>query len=168
MRTPTAVTSALTGSSRSGRGAGPPRGMSRRWVEALAAVPLFSGVSERHLRKLVRSAEEVHVQAGSPVIFREDTGREFFVILDGTAVVGPATGRRAVLREGDFFGEMSVIDGQPRSASVRAETDLTLMVLGRNPFMRVLREEPSVAIAVIAELAARVRRLEGAPSRPRS
>ena len=63
---------------------------------------------------------------------------------------------------------MSVIDGQPRSASVRAETDLTLMVLGRKGFLRVLNEEPSVAIAVITELAARVRRLEGAPARPRS
>ena len=168
MRTPTAVTSALAGGGRSRRTTGPPRGMSRRWVEALAAVPLFSGVSERHLRKLARSAEEVHVQAGSPVIFREDTGRDFFVILDGMAVVGPATGRRAVLKPGAFFGEMSVIDGGPRSASVRAETDLTLMVLGRNAFLRVLREEPSVAIAVITELAARLRRLEGAPSRPRS
>src|SRR3954447_8430907 len=102
MRTPTAVTSALTGTARS-RPAGPPRGMSRAWVEALAAVPLFAGVSERHLRKLVRSAEEVRVPAGSPVIFREDSGREFFVILEGTAVVGPATGRRAVLRQGAFF-----------------------------------------------------------------
>jgi CRP/FNR family cyclic AMP-dependent transcriptional regulator len=165
MRTPTAVTSALSGGGRSGGATGPPRGMSRRWVEALAAVPLFAGVSERHLRKLVRSAEEVHVQAGSPVVFREDTGREFFVILEGTAVAGPATGRRAVLRSGDFFGEMSVIDGLPRSASVRAETDLTLMVLGRREFLRVLKEEPSVALAVITELAARVRKLEGATPR---
>jgi CRP/FNR family transcriptional regulator, cyclic AMP receptor protein len=163
VRTPTAVTSALAGTARSGT-AGPPRGMSRRWVEALAAVPLFAGVSERHLRKLVRSAEEVRVPAGSPVIFREDRGREFFVILEGTAVVGPPTGRRTVLRQGAFFGEMSVIDGKPRSASVRAETDLTLMVLGRSAFLRVLREEPSVALAVITELAGRVRKLEGATS----
>jgi len=161
MRTPTAVTSALAGTTRS-RPAGPPRGMSRAWVEALAAVPLFAGVSERHLRKLVRSAEEVRVPAGSPVIFREDSGREFFVILEGTAVVGPPTGRRTLLRQGAFFGEMSVIDGKPRSASVRAETDLTLMVLGRGAFLRVLRDEPSVALAVITELAGRVRALEGA------
>jgi hypothetical protein len=55
MRTPTAVTSALTGTARS-RPAGPPRGMSRAWVEALAAVPHFAGVSERHLPKLLRSS----------------------------------------------------------------------------------------------------------------
>jgi CRP/FNR family cyclic AMP-dependent transcriptional regulator len=165
MRTPTAVTSALSGGGRSGGATGPPRGMSRRWVEALKAVPLFAGVSERHLRKLIGTAREVHAPAGSPVIFREGAGSEFFVILDGTAVVGPATGRRAVLRSGDFFGEMSVIDGQPRSASVRAETDLTLMVLGRREFLRVLKEEPSVALAVITELAARVRKLEGATPR---
>jgi CRP/FNR family transcriptional regulator/CRP/FNR family cyclic AMP-dependent transcriptional regulator len=70
-----------------------------------------------------------------------------------------------VLGSGAFFGEMSVIDGQPRSASVRAETDLTLMVLGRRAFLRVLKEEPSVALAVITELAARVRKLEGATPR---
>src|ERR1700760_2100473 len=161
MRTPTAVTGALTGTGRSST-TGPPRGMSRRGGEALAAVPLVAGVSERHLRKLVRSAEEVRVPAGSPVIFRDDTGREFFVILEGTAVVGPPTGRRTLLRQGAFFGEMSVIDGKPRSASVRAETDLTLMVLGRSSFLRVLRDEPSVALAVITELATRVRKLEGA------
>ena len=162
MRTPTAVSSALAGPGRSRRPTGPPRGMSRRWVEALQAVPLFAGVSERHLRKLVRQAEEVRVPADSPVIFREDRGREFFVILDGTAVVGPPTGRRTVIGPGAFFGEMSVIDGQPRSASVRAETDMTLMVLGRAAFLRVLKDEPSVALAVITELAARVRKLEGA------
>jgi CRP-like cAMP-binding protein len=99
------------------------------------------------------------------VIFREDAGREFFVILDGTAVVGPPTGRRAVIGPGAFFGEMSVIDGQPRSASVRAETDMTLMVLGRPAFLRLLKEESSVALAVITELAARVRKLEGATPR---
>jgi|SRR3954470_6310336 CRP/FNR family cyclic AMP-dependent transcriptional regulator len=166
MHTPTAVTSALSGTGRSSSGgSGPPRGMSRRWVEALKSVPLFAGVSDRHLRKLVGTAEEMHVPAGSPVIFRADTGREFFVILDGTAVVGPPTGRRSVLGSGAFFGEMSVIDGQPRSASVRAETDLTLMVLGRRAFLRVLKEEPSVALAVITELAARVRKLEGATPR---
>lgn len=162
MRTPTAVTSALAGSGRRTRAAGPPRGMSRRWVEALQGVPLFAGVSERHLRKLVRSAEEVHVPAGSPLIFRDDTGREFFVILDGTAVVGPPTGRRAVIGPGAFFGEMSVIDGQPRSASVRAETDMTLMVLSRRNFLQMLKDEPSVALAVLTELASRVRKLEGA------
>jgi CRP/FNR family transcriptional regulator, cyclic AMP receptor protein len=165
MRTPTAVTSVLSGSSMGPRAGGPPRGMSGRWAEALKAVPIFAGVSERHLRKLVRSAEQVRVPAGSPVIFREDTGREFFVILEGTVVVGPPTGRRTLLGPGAFFGEMSVIDGQPRSASVRAETDLTLMVLGRRDFLRVLKEEPSVALAVITELAARVRKLEGATPR---
>src|SRR5947209_3256177 len=141
MRTPTAVSSALTGSS-APRSAGPPRGMSRRWLEALQAVPLFAGVSERHLRRLVRHAEEVRVPAGSPVIFREDRGREFFVILDGTAVVGPPTGRRTAIGPGAFFGEMSVIDGQPRSASVRAAPDQTPIVLGRPASLRLLTAEP--------------------------
>jgi CRP-like cAMP-binding protein len=55
---------------------------------------------------------------------------------------------------------MSVIDGEPRSAAVRAESDLVLMMLGRRQFLRLLQDEPSVAIAVMAELAGRIRRLE--------
>jgi CRP-like cAMP-binding protein len=56
---------------------------------------------------------------------------------------------------------MSVIDGKPRSAAVRAETDMVLMMLGRRQFMQVVNEQPTVAIAIMEELAARVRRLEG-------
>jgi CRP-like cAMP-binding protein len=56
---------------------------------------------------------------------------------------------------------MSVIDGKPRSAAVRAETDMVLMMLGRRQFMQVVNEQPTVAITIMEELAARVRRLEG-------
>ena len=135
--------------------------MSSRWVAALAGVPLFANVSKRQLRKIAKSAEQVTVNAGSPVVFRTATGREFFVVLEGTALVRPPTGRSRAVGPGDFFGEMSVIDGQPRSAAVRAETDMVLMVLGRRQFMDVLRDEPSVALTILTELAARVRRLEG-------
>jgi CRP/FNR family transcriptional regulator, cyclic AMP receptor protein len=139
--------------------------MGREWVAALARVPLFAGLSQRQLRSVARLAEQVQVPAGAPVVFRAAPGSEFFVILDGTAVAGPPTREQHHLGPGEFFGEMSVIDGRPRSAAVRAETDLTLMVLGRAAFLRLLREQPSVGIAVMTELAARVRRLESATPR---
>jgi CRP/FNR family transcriptional regulator, cyclic AMP receptor protein len=160
MRSPTAVSAALATRAEGG-GAGPPRGMSARWVAALAGVPLFAQVPKRHLRKIAKSAEQVTVNAGAPVVFRTDTGREFFVVLEGTALVRPPTGRSRAVGPGDFFGEMSVIDGQPRSAAVRAETDMVLMVLGRRQFTQILHDEPSVAMAILTELATRVRRLEG-------
>jgi CRP/FNR family transcriptional regulator, cyclic AMP receptor protein len=153
------VSSALaTGARR--RTAGPPRGMGREWAEALGRVPLFACLPKRQLRTIARLAERVRLPAGAPVVYRAQTGREFFVILEGTALVRTPAGEEQQLGPGSFFGEMSVIDGEPRSAAVRAETDLVLMMLGRRQFLRLLQDEPSVAIAVMAELAGRVRRLE--------
>jgi CRP/FNR family transcriptional regulator/CRP/FNR family cyclic AMP-dependent transcriptional regulator len=136
--------------------------MTREWAAALGRVPLFAGLSQRQLSWIARLAEQVKVHAGSPVVFRTAPGSEFFVILEGTAVVELPTGDQPRLGPGDFFGEMSVIDGQPRSAAVRAETDLVLMMLGRSNFLRLLRKQPSVAIGIMTELAARVRQLEAA------
>jgi CRP-like cAMP-binding protein len=157
---PTAVTAAFSRAAK-GNTTGPPRGMSRQWVDALAAVPLFANVPKRHLRQIARLAEQVRVRAGAPVVYRTHSGREFFVVLAGTAVVRPASGLGHAIGPGDFFGEMSVVDGKPRSAAVRAETDMVLMMLGRRQFMQVVHEQPTVAIAIMGELAARVRRLEG-------
>ena len=155
----TVVSSALATDARR-RTAGPPRGMGQEWIEALALVPLFACLPKRQLRKIARLAEQVRLAAGAPVVYRAQTGREFFVILEGTALVRTPAGDEQRLGPGSFFGEMSVIDGEPRSAAVRAESDLVLMMLGRRQFLRLLQDEPSVAIAVMAELAGRVRRLE--------
>jgi len=118
-------------------------------------------VPKRHLRQIARLAEQVTVRAGAPLVYRTHSGREFFVVLEGTAVVRPPNGLGHAIGPGDFFGEMSVIDGKPRSAAVRAESDMVLMMLGRRQFMEVVNEQPTVAIAIMEELAARVRRLEG-------
>jgi CRP/FNR family transcriptional regulator, cyclic AMP receptor protein len=161
-----AVSAALAGGRKNRMG--PPRGMGQRWAAALADVPLFANVPRRHLRSIVRLAEEVPVRAGAPVVFRSEAGREFFVILEGIAVVRLEDGGEHRLGPGDFFGEMSVIDGRPRSAAVIAETDVVLMMLGRRQFLRLLQQEPTVALAIMTELAGRIRRLEGAGARPRS
>ena len=157
---PTAVTAAFSRAAKANT-TGPPRGMSGQWVDALAAVPLFANVPKRHLRQIAKLAEQVRVRAGAPVVYRTHSGREFFVVLEGTAVVRPASGLGHAIGPGDFFGEMSVIDGKPRSAAVRAETDMVLMMLGRRQFMQVVHDQPTVAVAIMDELAGRVRRLEG-------
>jgi CRP-like cAMP-binding protein len=134
--------------------------MASRWVEALAGVPVFASVPKRQLRRIAKLAREVRVRAGAPVVLRKQPGREFFVILEGSAVARAADGAEHPLGPGAFFGEMAVIDGGPRSAAVVAESDMVLMMLGRRDFLRVLQEQPSVALAVLTELAGRVRRLE--------
>ena len=170
---PTAVTSAFARGARIGRG-GPPRGMSARWAEALSQVPLFSGLGRRQLRSLARIAEQVQVKPGAAVVYRTHPGEAVFVILSGTAVVRRPDGGERVLGEGDHFGEIAVIDGRPRSAAVHAQTELVVMVIGRRPFLQLMEDEPSVARAVMVQLAARVRELEadaargGGRSRPRS
>ena len=160
----TVVTSAFARGARIGRG-GPPRGMSTRWAEALAQVPLFSGLGRRQLRALTRIAEQVTVQPGAAVVYRTHPGEAVFVILDGTAVVRTPAGDERVLREGDHFGEIAVIDGRPRSAAVHASTELSMMVIGRRPFLQLMEDEPSVARAVMVQLAGRVRELEAAAAR---
>jgi len=156
---PTAVSSALARGARVGRG-GPPRGMSARWTAALAEVPLFSGLGKRQLRAIARIAEQVRVQPGAMVVYRTHAGEAVFVILEGTATVRTPAGAEHTLTAGDSFGEIAVIDGRPRSAAVRADSELLLMVIGRRPFPQLLDDEPSVARAIIVELAGRVRRLE--------
>jgi CRP/FNR family cyclic AMP-dependent transcriptional regulator len=161
---PTVVTSAFARGARIGRG-GPPRGMSARWAAALAQVPLFSGLGRRQLRALARIAEQVRVQPGATVVYRTHAGEAVFVILEGSAVVHTPTGEERRLVEGDYFGEIAVIDGRPRSAAVRAETELEVMVIGWRPFLQLMEDEPSVARAVMVQLAGRVRELEAATPR---
>ena len=65
---------------------------------------------------------------------------------------------------GDYFGEMALIDGEPRSATITAVGDLQTMKLPRRPFLKVLEQEPRIAVAMLTELSARVRRLEKRPA----
>ena len=93
----------------------------------------------------------VVIQAGDP-------SRAFYLILSGQARVGKPRG--GLLRTGDYFGEMGLIDGEPRAASIVAVDELQVMTLPRPPFLRLLEQEPGIAVAMLAELAQRVRNLE--------
>ncbi len=107
-----------------GRGKRPTLG--RRGVALLADVPLFAGLSRRHLRRLAGLAEEVPFGAGRTVVQNGSRGNAFYVIVEGTAKVlaGYSTRTFARLGPGDFFGELALLDGGPRTASVVAETPL--------------------------------------------
>src|SRR2546425_11632924 len=136
--------------------------MGRRKVPLLAQVPLFSGLSRRHLRRIADLAEEVRYRNGRTIVETGLPGNAFFVIAEGRAKVYRAkfpSGRPiAVLGPGDFFGEMALLDGGPRSATVVADGELTTIRLTRSGFRKVLTHEPSIAFGVMQELAARARR----------
>lgn len=130
--------------------------------KVLGSVPLFSGLSQRDLKRIAGLAEEVWFPPGHHVIDEGKPGVAFYVILDGRARVLRGSAGRVLRRldPGDHFGEMSLIDGATRSASVIAETTLDVIRLKRSAFRQVLRQEPDVAFRIMEGLAGRVRALE--------
>ena len=98
---------------------------------------------------------------GAHVVRAGDPGDTFYVILEGEAKVTTTSGRVINrLRPGDFFGEISLLDGGPRTASVVSETPMTMLALTRTAFHKALREEPAVAVKLLVYAAAMLRRLE--------
>jgi CRP/FNR family transcriptional regulator, cyclic AMP receptor protein len=138
----------------------PPPNMGKEWVNVLAEVPLFSGLSKRHLRRIADNAAAARFHERAVIIRSGSRGETFYVILDGEVEVRPPRGDPIRLTQGDFFGEMALIDGKPRSASVETMSDVLAMKLSRPSFLKVLRSDPSIALAIMKELAARVRALD--------
>ena len=126
----------------------------------LAEVPLFATLSGRHVRRVAALAKLRRFERGVPVVVAGRPGDAFYVILDGEVSVGVPGRRRTRLGAGDYFGEMSLIDGSPRSATVTADGDVLLLELGRTAFARLLKEEPAITLALLKALAARVRASE--------
>ncbi len=130
----------------------------------LQKIPLFQSLSRKQLERIGRLADELDVPAGKRLATAGETGHELFVIVEGYASVRAGRGRTARLGPGKFFGEMSLIDGGPRSASVEAATDMRLLVLGRREFWALLIAAPSLAHIIMETLSRRVRDAEAVVS----
>jgi CRP/FNR family cyclic AMP-dependent transcriptional regulator len=132
------------------------------WAGVLAGLPLFARVGKRRLRKIASLAQVQDFSPGAVVVEAGQPSNAFYLVLGGRArVVGKS---RRTLAMGDYFGEMGLIDGEPRSATIVAEDELQVMSLPRRPFLRLLNQEPQIATAMMAELAARIRALEKRPT----
>jgi CRP/FNR family cyclic AMP-dependent transcriptional regulator len=128
-------------------------------VDALLNVPLFAGVSRRRLRKVAGLAEVRTFEPNSVVVQTGDKSDGLYVILSGRArILGRA--RRHPLRAGAYFGEMGLIDGKPRSATVVSVGELQTMRIPRAAFLRLLEQEPKIATELLTELTSRVRERE--------
>jgi CRP/FNR family cyclic AMP-dependent transcriptional regulator len=130
-------------------------------VNWLAQVPLFSGIPKRALKRLAESGREVDHAPGHEVAVEGLAGYGFHLILRGSAHVDVRGAHRPDLGPGDYFGEISLIDGKPRSATVTAGNDgLKAYAIPSFGFQTVLKEEPGMAQALLVNLCARVRRIE--------
>jgi CRP-like cAMP-binding protein len=131
-------------------------------AHVLASVPLFKDLPPRDLRRVAGLAEETWFNAGRVVVEEGQPGSSFYVILDGEARVTKGATARPLARlgPGDHFGEMALLDGQPRSATVIAETSLDTVRIRRAAFRELLKKEPEVGLRIMAGLAARVREYE--------
>src|SRR6185503_20589325 len=90
------------------------------WVDVLKDIPLFSPLSKRHVRRIANLARPQRFSESSTIVRKGQRGETFFVILDGEATVSVPKGKTSVLRAGDWFGELALLDGGPRSATVTA------------------------------------------------
>lgn len=126
-------------------------------MAALKRVPIFQGLSGRHLRHIAREAEEVNGPVGKMLARQGDMGREFILILDGRARVEVDGKQIAQLGPGDFFGEMSLIDGKLRAASVIVDTPLVYLVIQWGAFLRLIDRVPGLARKLLVVLCERLR-----------
>lgn len=133
----------------------------RDWSEVLGAMPLFARVPRRHIRALAKLAWPVDHAPGEVIVQKGDRGNSLYLVLEGRARV---VGKSRVLRPGDFFGEMALIDGGPRSATIIAASQVRVMMLQRRAFLKALKQNPQIGLAIMETLAERVRRLERAVS----
>jgi CRP-like cAMP-binding protein len=130
------------------------------WLSTLEQVPLFEGLPKRHLRRVAKLARVRRFAAGSTLVRAGDPGRSFFVLLDGSAKVVRRGGRTRRLGVGDYFGEMALLDGAPRSADVVAEGEVLALTIDRGGFSTLLSAEPTLARTLLRTLAARLRAAE--------
>jgi CRP-like cAMP-binding protein len=137
-------------------------------IELIGSVPLFDRLSRAHLGRVAALSEQTTYNAGRVVVEKDTPGRAFYVIVDGKARVVRGrivTARReAELGPGDFFGELALLDGERRAATVIATTQLTTIRIERNAFRRLLREEPELALKLLEGMARRTRAILDAPS----
>jgi CRP/FNR family transcriptional regulator, cyclic AMP receptor protein len=133
----------------------------REAEDMLAEVDLFSGLSRRQVRKLVDRGRTVPHEAGQKVSAEGLGSLAFHLVLDGEATVSVAGTDVRTLGPGDYFGEISMIDGKPRSATVTATQPTKTLAIPHQEFDRLLGDEPDFAHILLKTLCARLREAEG-------
>lgn len=132
----------------------------KTYLESLSKVSLFSSCSNKDLEKIAKAGDEVVISAGTMVVDQGQTGREAFVLLKGSATVRRNGKKVATVGPGAVIGELSLLDHGPRTATVTADTDCTMLVISQRQFLGVIDAIPALAHKLLATLAGRIRELD--------
>lgn len=129
----------------------------------LKLIPLFSELREEELEDLMKVSVRQTFKKDNMVLIEEEVGSTMFIILNGRVKISRISdeGREVILSilvDGDFFGEMAILDGQTRSANAVTLEDTEMLIIRRENFLRMLHDYPQIAINLLKELAHRLRR----------
>ncbi|MGD8778551.1 MAG: Crp/Fnr family transcriptional regulator [Ignavibacteria bacterium] len=130
--------------------------------EFLLYVPIFSELPSEAVEKIANTGSRKFYKKDNVVLMEDDTGSALFVIINGKVKVSRTSndGKEVILtilNESDFFGEMAILDGLQRSATVTALEDSELFIIQRNDFLDLLKQYPEIAISLLYELTKRLR-----------
>jgi len=134
-------------------------------IDLLKKVPLFSNLSQRHLKEIGKYTDQLKVDAARVLAQQGKTGLDFIFIVEGKARVEKDGELIRQLSEGDFFGEISLIDGEPRTATVIADTDMTLLVVDKRSFDHLLDTVPGLQRKILIALCQYLRSAEKATNK---
>lgn len=126
----------------------------------LSDAKLLQGIPDSELRSIERQMKIVKHPAGHEIVVRGEGGVGFMIITDGSVTVKTVTGKSRKLGPGDSFGEMALLDHEGRSATITAETDVTLASIPEWNFKPFLKEHPEVAYRLLQTMSRRVRQAE--------
>lgn len=126
----------------------------------LSSVPLFDGLSKRELNAIVNVAKEIEFEEDHAIVEEGATGVGFHLILEGEVAVLVGGRKRATLGAGNYFGEMSLLDGGPRSATVKTATPVRTLAITSWAFLPLIDKSPSIAKKMLQEMSRRLRSLE--------
>lgn len=125
-------------------------------LEHLGKVRLFAAVPKKQLSLIGRASDEVRVAPGKVLVEQGKPGFEFYLIISGTATVSRNGRKVASLGPGQYFGELAVLDRRPRNATIKADTEMELLVLGQREFSGLLDEVPGLAHKLLQTMAGRL------------
>jgi CRP/FNR family cyclic AMP-dependent transcriptional regulator len=129
-------------------------------LELLRTVPLFAGLSNRELQRIGELADEVDLPAGRVLMRQGEHGSEMLIVIDGSAEIERDGAVIAERGGGEVLGEIALLDGGPRTATVTLTRDSRLLVLGRREFQAAMDELPEVRLRVLEAVAHRLRTLD--------